>query len=242
VEKTHDDLCAKYGGFAYDRRQHPLVAAWWQLVRFGFRLLYNELAFTYDTVSTVVSLGQWRDWQRTALAYLAAPPGARVLELAHGTGNFEIDLRTAGYRTVALDLSRAMGQIARRKLVRWGLHPPLVRAVAQALPFPAASFPAVVSTFPTEFIVDPATLREVYRELAPGGRLVVVFSGMLTRQDATSEALEWAYRVTGQRGPWQAGMEERFHTVGFTVEVVAEELENSIVWLFVAHKREADAS
>jgi hypothetical protein len=51
---------------------------WWGLVRFGFRLLYNEFAFTYDTVSKVVSLGAWRCWQRAALKYLAVPPGARI--------------------------------------------------------------------------------------------------------------------------------------------------------------------
>ncbi|MCZ7544410.1 MAG: hypothetical protein M5R40_13175 [Anaerolineae bacterium] len=45
-----------------------LERLWWALVRFGFRLLYNELAFTYDLVSRVVSLGQWRAWQRAAFS------------------------------------------------------------------------------------------------------------------------------------------------------------------------------
>ena len=213
-----------------------LIDAWWRLVRFGFRLLYNEMAFTYDTVSWGVSLGQWRTWQRAAIPHLNAKPGALTLEVAHGTGNLEIDLRTAGYRTVALDLSRAMGQIASRKLIRWGLRPPLVRAMAQALPFPDAKFAAVISTFPTEFIVDPATLRDVHRVLAPGGRLVVVFGGTLADQNAASEALELAYRVTGQRGPWPDGIEDRFAEAGFTLEMIAEELDRSVVWLFVAEK------
>jgi SAM-dependent methyltransferase len=210
--------------------------AWWTAVRFGFRLLYNEMAFTYDTVSQIVSLGQWRDWQRTALKYLNAPPGAPVLELAHGTGNFEIDLREAGYRTVALDLSRAMGRIASRKLHRWGIQPPLVRGRAQHLPFPTASFPAVVSTFPTEFIIDPATLAEVHRVLQPGGRMVVVFNGLLTSSNAASEVLELAYRVTGQRGPWPVDVEERITQAGLRPAVITEELERSVVLLFVADK------
>ena len=211
-------------------------ALWWALIRFGFRLLYHELAFTYDPVSWIVSLGQWRDWQRAALIHVAAPPGAPILELAHGTGNFQIDLRRAGYRVAALDLSPAMSRLAIRRLRRWGYRPPLVRARAQALPFSAGQFAAVVSTFPTEFIVDPATLAEVFRVLKPGGRLVVVFGGLLTGHSPPAQALEFAYRVTGQRGPWPTHVEATLAEAGFTAEIITEELQRSTVLLFVGEK------
>jgi len=210
--------------------------AWWGLVRFGFRLLYNELAFSYDLVSRVVSLGQWRDWQRAALPHLNASPGARVLELAHGTGSFAIDLRGAGYRLASLDLSPAMGRLARRKLARWGYRGPLVRGRAQALPFGAGRFRAVVSTFPTDFIVDPRTLAEVARVLEPGGRLVVVFGGALTHGGVAGEALEAAYRATGQRGPWSVDVEGRLRAAGLIPQVIQTPLARSVVLLFVAEK------
>ncbi|NDJ79031.1 MAG: class I SAM-dependent methyltransferase [Chloroflexi bacterium] len=224
------------------RGRNILGRAWWGLVRFGFRLLYNEMAFTYDLVSWVVSLGQWRDWQRAALQHLNAEPGAQLLELAHGTGNFELDLHEAGYDTVALDLSRAMGRITQRKLRRNGINPPpLVRGRAQKLPFPTAAFPTVVSTFPTEFIIDPATLQEVHRVLQPGGRLVVVFNGILGRGEEARNALETlleaAYRVTGQRGPWPVNVEEMLGNAGFEPQVVTERLNRSTVLLFLAVKR-----
>jgi SAM-dependent methyltransferase len=216
--------------------QGALARAWWGLVKFGFRLLYNELAFTYDPVSWLVSLGQWRDWQRCALPHLGVEPGARILELAHGTGTLTIALRTAGLRPVALDLSPAMGRMARGKLRRWGYRGSLLRGRAQRLPFASAQFGAVVSTFPTDFIVDPSTLAETYRVLEPGGRLVVVFGGLLTSGGVGGEALELAYRVTGQRGPWPIDVERRLRDAGFEPRLIQEDLPRSVVLLLVCDK------
>jgi SAM-dependent methyltransferase len=53
------------------------------------------------------------------------------------------------------------------------------QADVQALPFIDASFDSVVSTFPTDYIFDPAALGEIVRVLRPGGRLVVVLGAVL---------------------------------------------------------------
>lgn len=213
-----------------------LRRAWWALVRLGFRLLYNELAWTYDLVSRVVSLGEWRAWQRTALRFLPVESGARVLELAHGTGDLQIDLHAAGLKPVGLDLSPTMGRIARRKLARRKFAPWVVRGMAQRLPFAAESFPAVVSTFPTDFIVDPETAREVYRVLQPGGRLVVVANGVLTGGGPLRHVLEWAYRATGQRGPWPVEPLQLYEALGFQVQRVEVPCRRSVALVFVAEK------
>src|SRR5260370_38001805 len=85
------------------------------LLRVCFSLLYNQLAWTYDGVSWLVSAGQWRNWQRSALPFL---PGRPVLEVAHGTGNLLLDLASLGLEPIGLDLSPAMSRIASRKLKR----------------------------------------------------------------------------------------------------------------------------
>jgi ubiquinone/menaquinone biosynthesis C-methylase UbiE len=219
-----------------------ITPAYWQLVKFGFRLLYNEMAWSYDTVSWIVSLGEWRSWQRAAIKHLNVERGARVLELAHGTANLQIDLRTAGLDSVAVDLSPYMGRIARHKLLRNRIVPRLVQARAQALPFPDGSFPAVVSTFPTDFIVERATLAEVYRILKPGGRLVFVPNGVLTRGGIARQGLEVAYRATGQRGSGSVRIEERFDSAGFKLSTVTEQCRISMAQVVIAEKPNATES
>ncbi len=213
---------------------------WWKLVHFGFRLLYNELAFTYDWVSWIVSLGDWRCWQRSALKHLPPPADSgRVLELAHGTGNLQLDLRAASYTALGLDLSPAMGRIASRKLVNAGYKPDLVRSRAQRLPFADNSFSDVISTFPTDFILAPDTLREVQRVLVPGGQFLIVPNGSLTSGNALAGFIEWLYKITGQR----EGEDQMWDVVnffgeyGFEAQVVTEPCPRSQAQVIVARKR-----
>jgi ubiquinone/menaquinone biosynthesis C-methylase UbiE len=214
-----------------------LGTVWWKLVRFGFRLLYNELAFTYDLVSTIVSLGAWRCWQRTALKHLSVSKDSLILELAHGTGNLELDLRDAGYQTIGFDLSPYMGRIASGKLRRHGLTPQLVRGKAQQLPFPSQTFSAILSTFPTDFILAPETLREVYRVLQQGGQFIIVPNGVLTGGGLTEAGLEWLYRITGQRAGGSLSIGEFFQAYGFEAQTITEVCPRSIAQVILAIKK-----
>ncbi len=216
-----------------------LVRLWWTLIRFGFRLLYNELAWTYDGVSWVVSLGRWRAWQRACLSFLNATPNQLILELAHGTGNLQIDLLAAGWQPIGIDLSPYMGRIARRKLQRAGLPVRLVRASALHLPFPDACFDAVVSTFPTEFIIHPRTLAEVHRVLKADSPFVVVANAVLTLGSLPAQVLEWLYHITGQRAPWPGDPLAVLRSAGFEASFVVQDLRDSSVVLLVATKRQA---
>lgn len=220
-------------------RHNPLAALWRKLVRFGFRLLYNEFAFTYDLVSKAVSLGAWHCWQRAALKYLDVEPGVKVLELAYGTGNLHLDLHAAGYSVFGHDLSANMGAITRRKLRRAGLTARLSRGLAQQLPYASASFDAVVSTFPTDFILAPETLREVARVLKPSGSFIIVPNGILTSKGAVANSVEWLYRITGQRDPGSPADElsNFFDGYGFNARMLHEDCPKSIASVIVAQKQ-----
>ncbi len=169
-----------------------------RLVRFGFRLLYNELAWTYDWVSWAVSLGQWRQWQRAVIPRLS---GRRVLEIAFGTGDLLIDMTAVGYRPCGLDLSPYMVRIARAKLLRRGMAAPLCQGRAQALPFASGVFDSIAITFPTDFICQPSALAEIGRVLASSGRLVVIDEGHLAGCGLLGRFINWLYVFTGQREP-----------------------------------------
>lgn len=220
-----------------------MKSLWRQIVRFGFRLLYQELAFTYDTVSYLVSLGQWRCWQRTALSYLPPPDSGIVLELAHGTGNLQLDLLAAGYQTIAYDLSSQMGRIAKAKLTRQYMRTDFIQGDALQLPFTAATFSAIVTTFPTDFIIQSATLQAVHRVLQDQASLVIVLSGIFIKQGVFESSLEWLYSITGQRDADHAQLSPAyFQKYGFDMQTLQAECRDSKVLLLILTKRSTNIS
>jgi ubiquinone/menaquinone biosynthesis C-methylase UbiE len=142
-----------------------------QFYAWACRRLYDELAFCYELVAWLVSLGQWSRWRRLALDHTR---GEHVLELGFGTGVLLCQLAAQGYVATGLERSPVMQAITQRRLQRDRLAPTLVQANAQAMPLPANHFATILATFPAPYIMEPATLAECARVLQPGGRLVIV--------------------------------------------------------------------
>jgi ubiquinone/menaquinone biosynthesis C-methylase UbiE len=188
--------------------------------RFGFCLLYNECAFIYDFVSRSVSLGRWHCWQRSVMKYLPEPAAGVVFELAHGSGDLQVDLAKAGYCAMGLDLSRSMGRQTKRKLTKNGCGARLMRGDALHLPLRTNSIAALVCTFPTAFIIQPRCLAEIARVLQPGGHAVIVLSARLTGGGALTFAIRSLYQLTGQSYDRIADDEicELFYSPGLMVE------------------------
>lgn len=204
-----------------------------RFIRFGFRLLYHELAFTYDAVAWLVSLGQWQAWGRTALTRVR---GLRVLEIGHGPGHLLIALARSGRQPVGIDLSPQMIRIAQRNIRQAGVNASQVRCCVQALPFRSGEFDSVVSTFPSDFIADAATLREVQRVTNERGRLIVVFGAQLIGREPSKVLIEWLYRLTGQRAAKFDDEESICDRVGMPARIETETIGASHVTLVVAEK------
>ncbi len=99
--------------------------------------------------------------------------GKRVLELGCGAADWSIALSRDGARVVGLDFSRTRLAQAREAVRRARVPVTLVRARAEAIPYPSAYFDLVLSDYGATTFADPErTVPEVSRVLRPGGTFV----------------------------------------------------------------------
>jgi len=100
--------------------------------------------------------------------------GSRVLDVAGGTGNTALAAARCGSRVVSLDYVPALLDRARTRAAAEGLDLELVEGDAQALPFPDASFDAVVSAVGVMFAPDQQRVAdELLRVCRPGGTIAL---------------------------------------------------------------------
>ncbi len=207
---------------------------WRTLLAFAFSRLYNEFAWAYDRVSSLVSRGEWRRWQEAVLPHLRGP---KVLEIGFGTGDLLSEIRNQGYLCYGVELSPSMLRIAKRK----GVKVPLCQAQAQNMPFQDRAFHSLVSVFPSSFILDPQAQREMVRVLAPGGHLVVVNGGRLLGGDAWSRFLNWALEATSGDGS-PIHLCEALSRTGLELQREEERSERSRVGVIVGIKEGEDGT
>lgn len=184
------------------------------ILRIFFKLLYHQLAWTYDWIASAVSLGAWQEWTLSTLPYLHGP---RVLEIGYGPGHLQISMCQKGISVFGLDESSQMAKLATKRMINQGLSPGLIRGLAQALPFADDCIHQVVMTFPADFIFNPKTILEIHRILVQGGTAIVLPFAWITGHTIIERAFAWINRITGETPQWDEKSIDPLKQMGFDI-------------------------
>lgn len=134
--------------------------------------LFAPLAPDYERWASVLSLGQDPRWRREMVAGLELDAGARVLDVAAGTGAITRLLEARSCDVTALDQSAAMLTRARERGAT------TVLATAEQLPFLDAAFDGLTFSYLLRYVTSPADcMRELVRVLRPEGVIGMVEFG-----------------------------------------------------------------
>jgi len=136
------------------------------------RTLFATIADRYDLITKVLSYGQDRRWKRRLVDLARPASGMLALDLATGTGDIAFLLHDRAARTIGLDVTLRMIELARAKRPDTS-SPQFIVGDMTALPFPSASVDLVTTGYGLRNVPDLATsIDEIYRVLRRGGQLL----------------------------------------------------------------------
>jgi demethylmenaquinone methyltransferase/2-methoxy-6-polyprenyl-1,4-benzoquinol methylase len=152
------------------------------------RSMFDRIATDYDRFNAWASLGLHQRWRKALIGKV--PKGARVLDIATGTGDVAFLAMQAGHAVVGLDFSERMLAQAKEKdkeaRIRW------MNGSADRLPFSDRSFDCITSAFALRNLRGclEAVFAENYRVLRKGGKVLHMDFGR-----PKSALSRWGHRV-----------------------------------------------
>jgi demethylmenaquinone methyltransferase/2-methoxy-6-polyprenyl-1,4-benzoquinol methylase len=133
--------------------------------------MFDRIAGVYDLMNSVMTAGLHHRWRRRAVDLAEIGPGAKVLDVATGTGDLAIEAASRGAQVIGSDFSEGMLERARVKAPAITFE----QGDALALPYDDNAFDAATVGFGARNFADlEQGLREMTRVVRPGGKVVVL--------------------------------------------------------------------
>jgi demethylmenaquinone methyltransferase/2-methoxy-6-polyprenyl-1,4-benzoquinol methylase len=146
--------------------------------------MFDAIAPRYDLVNRIMTFRLDTRWRKIAVRKLALTRGARVLDLASGTGDLCINLRKAGLHPLSFDMSFGM-------LAADHSNAPRVQADILRLPIATQSVDGVTCGFALRNLVDlNVFFHEIARVTKSGGRIA-----LLDVSTPTNPVIRWGNSV-----------------------------------------------
>lgn len=140
--------------------------------------MFDNISHRYDFLNHFLSMGIDRAWRRKAIKLLRETQPRHILDVATGTGDFALQaLVLSPEKITGVDISEGMLEVGRRKVRERQLEHliELQRGDSENLPFEENKFDAVTVAFGVRNFENlERGLREIYRVLKPGGKVVVL--------------------------------------------------------------------
>lgn len=134
--------------------------------------MFTKIAHRYDLMNRLMTGGQDIRWRRDVIRRARLTPNASLLDLGTGTGDLAREALTQEpqAKVTAADFTIEMMRVGNKNgNLEWS------SADALNLPFKNEIFDAVVSGFLMRNVTDiQQALKEQYRALKPGGRIVIL--------------------------------------------------------------------
>ena len=146
--------------------------------------MFDAIAPRYDMVNRIMTFRLDTRWRKIAVRKLALAKGARVLDLASGTGDLCVDLRKSGLTPLSFDMSFGMLAADHSKA-------PRVQADILRLPIATQSVDGVTCGFALRNLVDlNIFFNEIARVTKSGGRIA-----LLDVSTPTNPLIRWGNSV-----------------------------------------------
>ncbi len=140
--------------------------------------VFTSVASKYDVMNDLMSAGLHRIWKRYAVSVSGVRTGQKVLDVAGGSADLSrlfLKAVGSGGQVVLSDINNAMLRVGRDRLLDEGIATPTTQCDAEHLPFPDNYFDCVSIAFGLRNVTHKeAALREMYRVIKPGGRVIVL--------------------------------------------------------------------